>query len=105
MSELFDKTIDPKINPEWQKATLALAEEMLSGQQPHGMIVEGFLGADSIPMFQIVERDVMPRNEARYRALYHMRNRARQCIFFLRIDGQHESWHRAELENMDKKGI
>jgi uncharacterized protein (DUF427 family) len=96
--EQVDPTKLPKVNPEWQKATLAFDQEVLAAAQPMGVLVEGFLDTNDIPMFQLPRMQTMRRNEAMEIALQYMRNHARQCLFFMRRDGEHESWHRGYLE-------
>lgn len=93
-----DPTHLPKINPEWQNATIVLAQEVMAAQQPMGILVEGFIDTNDVPMFQIPMIETLRRNEAMERALQYMRNHARQCLFFMRRDGEHECWHRGQLE-------
>lgn len=60
--------------------------------------MEAQVEPDGFPMLQLLERPLASRSDARSHALDYMRQEMKQCVLFIREDGQHEAWSRGELE-------
>lgn len=75
------------------------AGQTVEPRQPLGQLFEAWIEpVYGYPMFNLLKRPLEERDVARRHALDYMRQRMKQCVLFIREDGQHEAWSREELE-------
>ncbi len=82
--------------------TACEAYDRIMSSPIYGIAMETRLDFSAHPISKLLHLHLEERENAKAFALQYMREIFVPCVIFVRQDGQHEVWHRGELEEWAK---